>query len=127
MAIDRALAAGVLCVHLAWILWVILGWTLTARRRVLAWLHMGSLAYSIVIEVAPLNCPLTLAEVYFQRRAGSAAFQQSFLVHYAQAIIYPDVPPLLLTLVAVAICVAILTLHIVRFRRGIPSPPGAHR
>jgi Protein of Unknown function (DUF2784) len=126
MAIDRALAAGVLCVHLAWILWVLLGWTLTAHRRVLAWLHIGSLAYSILIEVAPLNCPLTLVEVYFERRAGSAAFQQSFLVHYAQAVIYPDVPPLLLTVVAVVVCAAMLTLHIVRFRRAIPPPPRRH-
>jgi hypothetical protein len=125
MAIDHALAAGVLCLHLAWILWVLLGWTLTARRPILAWLHIGSLAYSILIEVAPLDCPLTLAEVYFERRAGSVAFQQSFLVHYAQAIIYPDVPPLLLTVVAVAVCTAILTLHIIRFRRAIPARPRA--
>lgn len=123
MATDRALAVGVLCLHLAWILWVLLGWTLTARRRVLAWLHIASLAYSILIEVAPLDCPLTLAEAYFERRAGAEALQQSFLVHYAQAIIYPNVPPLLLTVVAVLVCAAILTLHIIRFCRARCGPP----
>ncbi len=118
MEVFRALAVGIVCIHLAWIAWVIFGWMLTARRRVLAWLHIGSLAYSIFIEVAPVWCPLTLAEIYFERRAGMTSYHQAFILHYADAVIYPNIPPLLLTVVAVVICAAILAIHIVRFRRG---------
>jgi Protein of Unknown function (DUF2784) len=118
MEIYRALAIGVVCVHLAWIGWVVFGWMLTARRRVLAWLHIGSLAYSIFVEVAPVWCPLTLAEIYFERRAGITPYHQPFLIHYLEALIYPDVPSMLLTVVAVAICAAILAIHIIRFYRG---------
>ncbi len=114
---DRALAVGVLAVHLAWIVWVILGWTLTRRRRALAWLHVGSLAYSIFIEIVPLPCPLTLAEAYFERRAGITPYHQPFLVHYMEAVIYPDISPAALTVGAVAVCTAILAIHFARWRR----------
>lgn len=118
MALYRGLAIGVVGVHLAWILWVIFGWMLTARRRWLAWLHIGSLAYSIFIEIAPVWCPLTLAEIYFERRAGMTSYHQAFIVHYLDALIYPNLPAVLVTVVAVAVCAAILTLHVVRFRRA---------
>jgi hypothetical protein len=59
---DHALVIGTLVIHLAWIAWVLLGWTLTRGRRVLAWAHVASLGYSIFIEVSQLPCPLTLAK-----------------------------------------------------------------
>ena len=115
---DHALAVGTLVVHLAWIAWVLLGWTFTRRRRVLAWAHVGSLGYSIFIEVSQLPCPLTLAEVYFERRAGMTPFHQPFLVHYLEVAIYPDISPVALTVGAVAVCVAIMGIHVARWQRS---------
>jgi hypothetical protein len=115
---DGALAVGVLVVHLAWIAWVLLGWTLTRWRRVLGWAHVASLGYSIFIEVSQLPCPLTLAEVYFERRASITPYRQPFVVHYLEAAIYPDISPAALTAGAVAVCAAILAVHFWRWRRS---------
>ncbi len=75
-------AAVVLVIHLAWIAWVIFGWLLSRTRRVLRWAHFGSLIYSIVIEIAPWQCPPTLLEQWLESRAGMVPYRGPFLVHY---------------------------------------------
>jgi len=112
------LAAGALALHLLWILWVIFGCLLTRRRRFLAWFHVVSLIYSIVIEVGYWPCPLTWAEQWAQAKAGIAPYEEDFLIHYLEAIVYPDVPYALLVACAVAVCVFNLTVYAVRLRRS---------
>ncbi len=110
------LAVVVLILHLLFIGWVLLGWLLTRRRPGLRWAHIASLIYGIAIETGPWPCPLTLAENYFLERAGIAPYREPFLVHYLEAVVYPDVSPALLTGCAVAVCVLILAIYIRRFR-----------
>ena len=114
-----ALAGAALVLHLLFILWVMLGGLLTRRRRRLAWAHIGSLVYAIVIQVGPWPCPLTLAKQYFQSRAGKTPYEESFLVHYLEALIYPDMPPRLLATLACAVCVFNLGIHLRRWRRRV--------
>ena len=116
--VNQLLAAGVLMVHLLWILWVIFGCLLTRRRRLLAWFHIASLIYSIVIEVGAWPCPLTWAEQWAERRAGMAAYEEDFLIHYLEAVVYPDVPYALLVVCAVAVCVFNLGVYVLRRRLG---------
>ncbi len=112
------LAVSVLSVHLAWILWVIFGALVTRRRPVLRWLHILSLVYGIAIEVLPWPpCPLTVLEQWLEGRAGISPYQGSFLVHYLEAVIYPDIPVTLLIVCAVAVCVFNLGLYGFRFLR----------
>ena len=113
----RTLAVLVLILHLLFIGWVLLGWLLTGRRPWLRWAHILSLFYGIVIETGPWPCPLTLAENYFLERAGIAPYHEPFLVHYLEAVVYPDVSPVLLTWCAVAVCGFILAIYVRRFRR----------
>ncbi|MFQ5737729.1 MAG: hypothetical protein ACE5JX_01855 [Acidobacteriota bacterium] len=51
MNVYRVLAVAALTLHLAWILWVILGWLVTHNRPWLRWFHILSLVYGILIEV----------------------------------------------------------------------------
>ncbi len=111
------LALAALVLHLGWIAWVLLGWLATKNRPALRWLHIASLLYSILLESFGWPCPLTYAEQYFLRRAGRASYRGSFLGHYLEALVYPDVPPALLTGAAVAVCAAILLIYAWRFRR----------
>lgn len=115
--VYRALAAGILALHLLWILWVIFGCLLTRGRRKLAWFHVGSLVYSIVIEVGPWWCPLTRFEQWAQRKAGMTPYEQEFLVHYLEEIVYPDIPYTLLAACAVVICVFNLGVYVWRRRK----------
>lgn len=109
------MALATLALHLLWLVWLLLGWTVTRGRPVLRWLHIASLLYGIVISVAPWFCPLTHAEQYFQRRAGLEPYETSFLEHYFESLIYPDVNQTLLMWTAVAVCGAILGVYVVRF------------
>lgn len=111
------LAVVVLILHLLFIGWVLLGWLLTRQRPGLRWAHITSLLYGIVIETGPWPCPLTLLENYFLERAGIAPYREPFLVHYLEAVVYPDVSPVLLTWCAVAVCGFILIIYVRRFCR----------
>ncbi len=118
----RVLAAGILALHLAWILWVIFGCLVTRGRAWLAGLHIGSLIYSIVIEVGPWWCPLTRWEQQAQAKAGMTPYRQDFLVHYLEKIVYPDIPSWLLASGAVAVCVFNLGVYARRWRRARAQP-----
>jgi hypothetical protein len=78
----------------------------TRGRPVLRWAHIVSLVWGLVIEIFPWTCPLTWAENWLEARAGIAPYQGGFLLHYLDALVYPDVPPALLT-VAAGVVVAV--------------------
>ncbi len=117
MNVYQLWAVTVLTVHLGWIVWVIFGWVVTRNRPILRWLHILSLIYSIFIENLPWPCPLTVAETRFEELAGIRSYHEPFLVHYLNALIYPSVSQTLLTWCASAVCVAILGVYGLRFRR----------
>jgi len=117
LSVYRFLAVAVLTLHLAWIVWVIFGWVVTRNRPILRWFHILSLFYSILIENISWPCPLTVAETRFEELAGIQPYHEPFLVHYLQALIYPAVSQALLTWCASAVCVAILGIYGLRFRR----------
>ena len=109
------LAELVLLIHLLWILWVILGWIVTRNRPLLRWVHIGSLLWGILTEVGPWPCPLTIVEQWLQHRAGPPSYQGSFLIHYLEIVIYPEVSPELLAWAGSGVCVLILCIHARRF------------
>jgi len=106
----------VLILHLLWCAWVLLGWTLTRRRRFLRTLHIASLVYAIIIELVPWPpCPLTVAETWLEARAGIEPAHGPFLVHVLDAIVYPDLPEWLVVGCAVLVCVAVLSVYLQRY------------
>jgi hypothetical protein len=111
-----SLATVVLAAHLAFILWVIFGWLVCRNRPLLRWLHFASLIYGVLIEVAPWPCPLTLLEQYLESLAGIVPYRGPFLVHYLDALVYPDVSDAVLIAAAVAVCGTNLYLHVRRWR-----------
>lgn len=88
----KLIAIAFLTLHLLWIIAVIFGAAFTRGRPVWSGLHIVSLIWGIIVELGPLPCPLTLAEQHFEARAGMHAYQGSFLLHYLDKIIYPNLP-----------------------------------
>jgi len=119
-SIYRLLAIAVLTAHLVWILWVVAGWLGTRRRPWLGGFHVLSVVYSLLIEILPWPCPLTILEQGLEARAGIEPYREPFLIHYLEAVVYPDIPPRLLIACAIAVCVAILAVHGIRLR-GHPA------
>ena len=111
-------AAGVLVLHLLWLLFVIFGGLITRGRPALTVLHIAALAWGIAVEVGSWPCPLTAAEQHLQTRAGMTAYTQSFLVHYLDRLVYPDIPETVLVSCAVAVCVFNLAVYVRRAIAG---------
>lgn len=112
------LAVLVLSFHLAWLLLVIFGAIWTRGRPWWSVLHILALLWGIVVEVSPWPCPLTLAEQYFESRAGWAAYHGSFLLHYLDAIVYPNLPDWVVTIAGVSVCALNLGVYCWRLRKG---------
>jgi hypothetical protein len=123
----RALAETVLIVHLGFIVWVMLGALVTRGRPWLAAAHVISLVYGIVAELGPWPCPLTLAENFFEARGGLAPYQGPFLLHYLDALVYPNLPFMLLIGCGVGVCVLNLVIYGLRLRRYVAERRGAVR
>jgi hypothetical protein len=107
----------VLIAHLLWIAWVIVGAFWTENRPLLAWFHIASLVWGIVVEVGPWACPLTLAEQFFEAGSGTEPYRGGFVARYLDAIVYPDVPEALLVWVGVVVCTVNLAIYGRRYFR----------
>jgi hypothetical protein len=112
-----ALACTVLVVHLAFILWVVFGAVFTRGRRWLTVVHAVCAVYGLVIEVVPWPCPLTLLENWFEVQAGRMPYNGPFLLHYLDATVYPNVPPMLLIAGAAIALAANATVYFRRWRK----------
>jgi hypothetical protein len=117
----KLLAAAVLAVHLAWILWVFAGALWTRGRPWLTGLHLASLVWGIIAEAGPWPCPLTLAENALESRAGIHPYSGGFLVHYLDGIVYPNLPAAVVISFGVAVCCANLLVYLVRLVRLVRS------
>ena len=111
----KFIAIAILSAHLLWIVAVIFGAAFTRGRPVWSALHIVSLIWGIVVEVGPWPCPFTLAEQYFETQAGMQAYQGSFLLHYVDKIVYPNVPWWVIGTVGVMVCGLNLMIYIRRF------------
>jgi hypothetical protein len=109
-----AIAILILAVHLTWLALVIIGAIWTRGRPFWSAVHISALLWGIAVEAGPWPCPLTLAEQYFENQAGFAAYQGSFLLHYLDAIVYPNLPAWLITVAGVAVCVFNLAIYVRR-------------
>ena len=87
--IYRALADLVLVVHLAFVLFVVLGGLLVLRGPRVAWLHVPAAVWGVLIEYTGWICPLTPLENSFRARGGEAGYSGGFIEHYIQPLLYP--------------------------------------
>jgi Protein of Unknown function (DUF2784) len=103
-ALYLVLADSVLALHFVFVLWVVLGVLVTRNRPVLRWLHISCLVWGILVEVTPWPCPLTGIENWLELKANITTYQGTFLLHYLDKLVYPDISPTLLTVAAVTFC-----------------------
>jgi len=83
------LADATVLLHFAFVLFVIFGGLLVARRPWLAWLHLPSAAWGAWVELAGWTCPLTPLENWLRREGGGAAYTSSFVERYLLPVLYP--------------------------------------
>lgn len=86
----RLAADAVLVLHLAFILFALLGATLTVFWRWIPLLHVPAAAWGFFVELTGRICPLTTLENSLRVQAGQSGYAESFIEHYLLAIIYPS-------------------------------------
>ncbi|HEU0223930.1 MAG TPA: DUF2784 domain-containing protein [Steroidobacteraceae bacterium] len=85
----RVLADAVLLLHLAFVVFVVLGGLLVLRWPRLAWLHLPAAAWGALIEFAGWYCPLTPLEKQLRALGGEAGYEGGFISHYLLPMLYP--------------------------------------
>jgi hypothetical protein len=87
--IYRSLAELILALHLAFVLFVVLGGLLVLKWPRVAWLHIPAAIWGVLIEYTGWICPLTPLENSLRTRGGEAGYSGGFIEHYIQPLLYP--------------------------------------
>lgn len=86
----RLLADGLVVLHLAFVVFVILGGFLVIRRPRWARVHLPVAAWGALIEFTGWICPLTPLEVRLRVMGGEAGYSGGFVDHYLLPVLYPS-------------------------------------
>ena len=85
----QAAADVVVLIHLAFIVFALLGGLLALRWRWGPWIHLPAAAWGAAIEFFGWFCPLTPLENTLRRAGGAAGYASGFIEHHVVPIIYP--------------------------------------
>ena len=106
------LADAVLLLHFAVVVFVVGGLAAVLIGNVAGWrcvndwwfriAHLLAIGVVVVQSWLGQHCPLTILESWLRVQAGAQAYQQSFIEHWVQRIIYYDIPLWVFTLVYTA-------------------------
>ncbi|HSG10442.1 MAG TPA: DUF2784 domain-containing protein [Gammaproteobacteria bacterium] len=87
---TSSLAADLLVLlHLAFIVFVVLGGLLVWRWWRMVFLHLPASVWGVLLEFNGWQCPLTPLEQQLRVAAGEAGYSGSFIAHYLLPVIYP--------------------------------------
>ena len=87
----RFLSDLVLVIHLAFILFAILGVFLVLKWRILAWIHVPTILWAALIEFAGWVCPLTPLENWLREKGGGLPYRTTFIEHHILPLLYPSI------------------------------------
>jgi Protein of Unknown function (DUF2784) len=82
-------ATAVAVLHLAFIVFVLVGGLLVLKWPKVAWVHLPAAVWGVLIEFFGWWCPLTRWENVLLREAGRAGYSGGFVAHYIMPVIYP--------------------------------------
>jgi hypothetical protein len=80
----------VVLLHLAFILFVVLGGLVVFRWPRFMWLHIPAAAWGAFIELTGRVCPLTPLENRLRIAAGETGYSGGFIEEYLIPVVYPD-------------------------------------
>jgi uncharacterized protein DUF2784 len=83
------LADATVVLHLAFVVFALLGGLLALRWPRVAWVHVPAAAWGAWVEFAGWICPLTPLENWLRRHGGEAGYPSTFVEHYLMPLLYP--------------------------------------
>jgi len=121
----KIFADGIIALHFLYVLFMLFGFFLTIygvlfRSRFFDWwlfrtLHLLGILYVASLSILGKYCPLTLLENELRLRFDpSLAYAGSFIVHYLEKMIYPDVNSLVIQIPTIFIALFTIAVFIVK-------------
>ncbi|MFH0765430.1 MAG: DUF2784 domain-containing protein [Calditrichota bacterium] len=110
------LADIVVATHLIWIGFLIFGALIGRKIRPVMWLHLGSLVFSVVLQINYWICPLTHLEVWLRGKSGGA-YSGPFIQRYVERLVYLNVSRTAVFVGTVVVIAGTLLLYRRRLRR----------
>jgi len=120
----RIIADIIVIVHLVWILFMLVGFILTFcgffwkgffDRWLFRTLHLFGIVYVSLLAIMGKYCPLTLWENSLREKYDSTlTYPGSFMIHYVEKLVYPDINPLIIIIPTIFIAVFISAIFIIR-------------
>jgi hypothetical protein len=83
-------AQAVVVVHLAYLLYVVLGGFLALRSLHWLWPHAVTALWAVLGVATQVSCPLTLLEKHLITLSGAEPYAGTFIGHYVEGIFYPE-------------------------------------
>ncbi len=114
-----------LLIHFFYVALVVFGALFTRGRLLWSAAHFLASFSAIFTLTNTYPCPLTLAENYFESRAGLPTYQGRFVVHYLNHYVSPNLPAALIVTAGLSICCFNLAIYTWRFRKyrlGLRAP-----
>ena len=116
-----ALAEAVVVVHMAFLVYMVLGGFLALRRFALIWPHIAVIVYSFYVTLTSFTCPATSLEKWLREMGGQAPYEGSFIAQYLRGILYPAEYETAIWLGCMGIAIASQAYVVVRRQRGVPA------
>jgi hypothetical protein len=84
------LADLVVWIHLAFVVFVVLGGLLVMKWPRLIWIHLPAVFWGIAIELSGWICPLTPLENWLRHKGGEENYEFDFVARYLLPMLYPQ-------------------------------------
>ncbi|MBU3911239.1 MAG: DUF2784 domain-containing protein [Candidatus Omnitrophica bacterium] len=122
--VYKILADAIVVTHFLWILFMLSGFVLTLTgffwkgffdRWLFRALHLLGIAYVSLLAIMGKYCPLTLWENTLRARYDpTLTYPGSFMIHYAEKLVYPDINPLVIRIPTTFIAVVTIVAFIIK-------------
>lgn len=84
------LADLIVCLHAAFVLFVVFGGLIVLKWPSVMWLHLPAALWGALIELGGWVCPLTPLENWLRVQAGAAGYHGDFIARYLLPVLYPE-------------------------------------
>ena len=120
----KILADLIVIMHFSWLLFMLTGFILTLcgffwkgffDRWLFRTLHLFGIAYVSLLALMGKYCPLTVWENVLRAKYDpSLIYAGSFIIHYVEKLVYPDIDPLIIRIPTTFIAVFTILVFIIR-------------
>lgn len=114
-------AAVVAALHMAFLVYMVVGGFLGLYRFPLMWPSVGVTVYSFYVTLTDFTCPVTTLEKWLLAQGGRTPYEGSFTAHYLRGTLYPAQYETAIWLTAMGIAIASYVLAVTRRRRNAPT------